>query len=264
MGSSPLTRGKRRRNRIRGLDPGLIPAHAGKTMSSAPARVLSRAHPRSRGENQRPPRHEVSRRGSSPLTRGKLRAVRGARGGCGLIPAHAGKTCPARRGAPRLRAHPRSRGENVGPGGAEPQRVRLIPAHAGKTSQHPTARYPHRAHPRSRGENADGGSSRRRPAGSSPLTRGKPRIARIAGLPGGLIPAHAGKTCTCRPCHRTRQAHPRSRGENGGWDTPIADWRGSSPLTRGKLDEAARLARRGGLIPAHAGKTPRRSRRAGP
>ena len=35
-------------------------------------------------------------------------------------------------------------------------------------------------------------------------------------------------------------------------------WCGSSPLTRGKLPKGAPAADAGGLIPAHAGKTPRR------
>ena len=50
-GSSPLTRGKRHRpRRVRGLR-GLIPAHAGKTRSTAITVRMMGAHPRSRGEN---------------------------------------------------------------------------------------------------------------------------------------------------------------------------------------------------------------------
>ena len=52
IGSSPLTRGKRRRPRHRARPRGLIPAHAGKT-SAPPMRAPPwRAHPRSRGENR--------------------------------------------------------------------------------------------------------------------------------------------------------------------------------------------------------------------
>ena len=50
-GSSPLTRGKRIPAPIRSSGTRLIPAHAGKTESQAAARSLSKAHPRSRGEN---------------------------------------------------------------------------------------------------------------------------------------------------------------------------------------------------------------------
>ena len=50
------------------------------------------AHPRSRGENDRPSIQRAMREGSSPLTRGKpLRNLAFALDS-GLIPAHAGKT----------------------------------------------------------------------------------------------------------------------------------------------------------------------------
>ena len=91
--------------------------------------------------------------GSSPLTRGKQQLARGCILGCGLIPAHAGKTPVACLDARNDRAHPRSRGENGGtpkkdneaegsspltrgkPAGHSPAppSLRLIPAHAGKT-----------------------------------------------------------------------------------------------------------------------------------
>ena len=52
MGSSPLTRGKPHRHHLRARRPGLIPAHAGKTTTPGEKPALSRAHPRSRGENR--------------------------------------------------------------------------------------------------------------------------------------------------------------------------------------------------------------------
>ena len=112
-GSSPLTRGKRQQAG-KTLDVlGLIPAHAGKTLSPRPRRQSSEAHPRSRGENENTNQRGLLIVGSSPLTRGK--PVGGVLGNLcpRLIPAHAGKTnwegCQA---SPRA-AHPRSRGENL-------------------------------------------------------------------------------------------------------------------------------------------------------
>ena len=70
-GSSPLTRGKLGHCASLAWTIGLIPAHAGKTLSPRPRRRSSGAHPRSRGENRV---ERVVRRGglgSSPLTRGK-------------------------------------------------------------------------------------------------------------------------------------------------------------------------------------------------
>ena len=92
QGSSPLTRGKRRaptgsRRRRR-----LIPAHAGKTVTSEATPGAALAHPRSRGENHHAPARAHEPTGSSPLTRGKPDLRTNAGGGERLIPAHAGKT----------------------------------------------------------------------------------------------------------------------------------------------------------------------------
>ena len=173
QGSSPLTRGKRVAppGPLRG--PGLIPAHAGKTVGARGGRVPRRAHPRSRGENVVLQEVPEADQGSSPLTRGKPVHVPGVRGAGRLIPAHAGKTSRQRSAGPRRGAHPRSRGENNRMSEAEQDRVgsspltrgkhgdhrrkearrRLIPAHAGKTFFVIRGRRPVRAHPRSRGEN---------------------------------------------------------------------------------------------------------------
>ena len=201
--------------------------------------------------------------GSSPLTRGKLNVVGVSGHHLGLIPAHAGKTRPARADARLQEAHPRSRGENgqrgnrLGDGVGSSPLTRgkpeegdgragadgLIPAHAGKT--HSTALpAPRRgAHPRSRGENLMRNTSMFSLPGSSPLTRGKlpTRVRDVSDF--GLIPAHAGKTV--RPAQVAG---------------PLA---GSSPLTRGKPSLHGSAALRFGLIPAHAGKTTSRSRRYG-
>ena len=92
LGSSPLTRGKRR---------------------TPPARARARrAHPRSRGENSIDQLAGKTNDGSSPLTRGKLGTIRPQHSRRRLIPAHAGKTKQRRRTRRWMRAHPRSRGEN--------------------------------------------------------------------------------------------------------------------------------------------------------
>ena len=213
--------------------------------------------------------------GSSPLTRGKQRAARDRRQVHGLIPAHAGKTPgPAARSGSG-RAHPRSRGENfqmwtasAHTWGSSPltrgkrphlvhvlARVRLIPAHAGKTLEELVNTWQARAHPRSRGENSGLAASSATWNGSSPLTRGK-RVTRASrSRRWGLIPAHAGKTCSAAAVPGPRWAHPRSRGENIWTSGPPYKLTGSSPLTRGKRKvyvDSLDIAR---LIPAHAGKT---------
>ena len=77
-GSSPLTRGKHGRRTERDGDWRLIPAHAGKTCCRVLSVSQGVAHPRSRGENLGIHAYDAQGKGSSPLTRGKLR-YRGAR-----------------------------------------------------------------------------------------------------------------------------------------------------------------------------------------
>ena len=253
-GSSPLTRGKPHRFTISRKKMRLIPAHAGKTSSLSRGTVRPLAHPRSRGENVATTYTVGTRRGSSPLTRGKRRAHRPRSGNARLIPAHAGKTAPKYSRVMGSPAHPRSRGENERsearrdrrngsspltrgkPGGPRrvPARRRLIPAHAGKTGLRDRTRAGYRAHPRSRGENITSAVKPRPDDGSSPLTRGK-RVPRgLGGWRSGLIPAHAGKTRTAWLRSWACPAHPRSRGENPAPSSPAVARRGSSPLTRGK------------------------------
>ena len=197
----------------------------------------------------------------------------------GLIPAHAGKTPRRREHSPRLWAHPRSRGENITnklkqlPGWGSSPLTRgklrvlvarslspgLIPAHAGKTEGDLKGHGWYRAHPRSRGENNRANRAIEAFGGSSPLTRGK-RGHELTGTgSGGLIPAHAGKTRAWPTASRRCWAHPRSRGENmvGMRRESLAE--GSSPLTRGKPCSIRHTSPHGGLIPAHAGKTPHRA-----
>ena len=217
----------------------------------------------------------VNSNGSSPLTRGKRHPVVQVQAGVRLIPAHAGKTRPPGDGRTGPAAHPRSRGENVAysdvrsvHAGSSPLTrgkqghlvthgftVRLIPAHAGKTGGMMLKGCDWPAHPRSRGENCAADQAGRGPAGSSPLTRGKPRVGPGPAVPNRLIPAHAGKTRTGRRSRCVTSAHPRSRGENsvdGGFNWKAG---GSSPLTRGKLCDRVLGAGVHRLIPAHAGKT---------
>ena len=135
------------------------------------------------------------------------------------------------------------------------EKCRLIPAHAGKTRQDQSEVTLARAHPRSRGENRPLRPVPGRYHGSSPLTRGKPLPAQGMTLEFRLIPAHAGKTVGSARDSISMPAHPRSRGENKWYQKLVPDFRGSSPLTRGKRREMSIAEIDERLIPAHAGKT---------
>ena len=259
-GSSPLTRGKPNALVPSEVAHGLIPAHAGKTSNSRRAQSKPSAHPRSRGENGLGLDRLCLALGSSPLTRGKHQSRRECRRRMGLIPAHAGKT--HRRSAPngiKSGSSPLTRGKHL-TALLPDRRDRLIPAHAGKTGVRERDGHGGPAHPRSRGENEPISSIEVPAIGSSPLTRGKPRLKTSTRGQRRLIPAHAGKTTTDAERKYAARAHPRSRGENltvGAHSWPPC---GSSPLTRGKPSPCRRGGLRPRLIPAHAGKTPRGAR----
>ena len=151
--------------------------------------------------------------------------------------------------------HPRARGENygefdkqIGEGGTSPRtrgkhpRVltqlllkRNIPAHAGKTRSPAVVCSPATEHPRARGENQPTAHPATPATGTSPRTRGKPKV-------------------NSRSLWRVWE-HPRARGENLTTSLPRPKIFGTSPRTRGKLFRGRVPRRAGRNIPAHAGKT---------
>ena len=93
------------------------------------------------------------------------------------------------------------------------------------------------------------------PRGSSPHTRGAPRL--VDGVEGkqGIIPAYAGSTSSNTvSCHQAKD-HPRIRGEHYSHECELPDSHGSSPHTRGALPDVHGRHRRARIIPAYAGST---------
>ena len=138
----------------------------------------------------------------------------------------------------------------------------LIPACAGKTrsSRRPARNCP--AHPRVCGENLTSTPTLLATRGSSPRVRGKRPPTTRAAPHTGLIPECAGKTAADHAGGTAYRAHPRVCGENL---IPVIEALvpvGSSPRVRGKLDEQGQDDAVRGLIPACAGKTTPRRRRA--
>ena len=154
------------------------------------------------------------RAGSSPLTRGIPEVCGADCTRCRFIPAHAGNTKFDGCMPPFPKVHPRSRGEYRGVffipffnTGSSPltrgilfEKVgaigvqRFIPAHAGNTCLNSSRTASKKVHPRSRGEYDKAVTDQTHVMGSSPLTRGIPGTVRLAPVPGGFIPAHAGNT----------------------------------------------------------------------
>ena len=152
--------------------------------------------------------------GSSPHTRGAPDRFEDDPFGGGIIPAYAGSTASSTTPTRRGRDHPRIRGEHcpvmvrtmVVSGssphtrGARIPSIRrclgwgIIPAYAGSTALRWSASGSARDHPRIRGEH---GHQRRGEAGdlgSSPHTRGAPRVRHRSVGQVGIIPAYAGST----------------------------------------------------------------------
>ena len=193
----------------------------------------------------------------------------------GITPAHAGKTSMSSPKSCRARDHPRACGENpvlafpelYQPGSpprmrgkpeASPQKAvsrGITPAHAGKTPRTLAHIRRRQDHPRACGENL---SPRRLDAtrkGSPPRMRGKPAHVLRAPVDPGITPAHAGKTSTFRSGKSALWDHPRACGENRSGRRKRRSQPGSPPRMRGKLLRIQHIRQRGGITPAHAGKT---------
>ena len=232
-GSSPLSRGILSRVTSSRIHSGIIPALAGNTSKSTRPPLLGRDHLRSRGEYVSLPSTPHMIVGSSPLSRGIPVAILSCQVGPRIIPALAGNTLMGSEGAPSRADHPRSRGEYLGdqmaellPKGSSPlsrgirqvatqplRAIRIIPALAGNTGPIPTASTLLRDHPRSRGEYPLGVVISESALGSSPLSRGIPRLVPVPAALPGIIPALAGNTCLWQQGLLRRWDHPRSRGE---------------------------------------------------
>ena len=111
-GSSPRMRGTRSRVCRSACRPGIIPAYAGNTGEKTGDHVAHRDHPRVCGEHMVQGLDTLVDAGSSPRMRGTPRMRSDAASGRGIIPAYAGNTLFALRGACRRWDHPRVCGEH--------------------------------------------------------------------------------------------------------------------------------------------------------
>ena len=232
-------------------------------------------HPRIRGEHAYASPITTLSSGSSPHTRGArvqlcVRVLLG-----GIIPAYAGSTHSFASWYVSYRDHPRIRGEHSSavntsmwsrgssphtrgapkfhlayraPGG-------IIPAYAGSTLMRERRSQFSRDHPRIRGEHKTAENNEVVCKGSSPHTRGARRSFLYSSSESGIIPAYAGSTLERRGIDVEYRDHPRIRGEHGRNVHEIPRLEGSSPHTRGALDQQQGVVRESGIIPAYAGST---------
>ena len=112
QGSSPHARGAPILPSFPRCGSRIIPACAGSTGRERRDGRPLRDHPRMRGEHTAAEDNAVTRRGSSPHARGAHWSDVDWRSGWGIIPACAGSTSITSRSWPRIRDHPRMRGEH--------------------------------------------------------------------------------------------------------------------------------------------------------
>ena len=213
-GSSPRMRGTLSRAVNRVYGGGIIPAHAGNTLTSSSTVSVCWDHPRACGEHSIVGMSGVRARGSSPRMRGTLNQATGLDTMTGIIPAHAGNTIRNLTFYYALGDHPRACGEHSDVAiisgtlmGSSP-RMRgtpfifsppsdengIIPAHAGNTGTSKRSGNAYGDHPRACGEHGFGYDDFAAIPGSSPRMRGTLMNVNFADFIGGIIPAHAGNT----------------------------------------------------------------------
>ena len=131
--------------------------------------------------------------------------------------------------------HPRIRGEHSARGVWGGAYRGIIPAYAGSTAASSSTPRRRRDHPRIRGEHEKARHAPSEASGSSPHTRGaRAADAGELGLQ-RIIPAYAGSTPILRHPEGRCEDHPRIRGEHGHECLEGVFFAGSSPHTRGAL-----------------------------
>ncbi len=258
---------------------GSIPAWAGKPSGWYSGTRALRVYPRVGGETEELLRLKHITGGLSPRGRGNLRFLQRSDTRLGSIPAWAGKptagcSCPS-----AAWVYPRVGGETtgydpapVGASGLSPRgrgnhhgqrhehaQERSIPAWAGKPRMTRGASQYGTVYPRVGGETYPDRAPLRTWAGLSP--RGRGNLAGDGGdrLPGGSIPAWAGKPCRFLDRRWWSGVYPRVGGETGTRRWHLHPSSGLSPRGRGNPDGRVRRVGTGRSIPAWAGK-PRRNR----
>ncbi len=257
---------------------GTIPAGAGSSRWRSPTTHRTRDHPRGCGEQQPAWITGSSMEGPSPRVRGAGGRLSISTPDDGTIPAGAGSSRTPRTQRRPPRDHPRGCGEQTVLAGAAVHvlgpspRVRgavaraltdqphlgTIPAGAGSSPSSPLRPALSWDHLRGRGEQS---SFVRPPFGSSgpsPRARGAVKLAYLALITTGTIPAGAGSRCRAARTAAAPRDHPRGRGEQWAENGRMTQAEGPSPRVRGADTLRKPVEVRVGTIPAGAGSRHRR------
>ena len=232
-GSPPHMRGKDAERFRMVSEPGITPAHAGKSPLAIVTPCSEWDHPRTCGEKAGAVRSSRKEVGSPPHMRGKVPAAYFSGKGYRITPAHAGKSNNVLLRIIVQRDHPRTCGEKgslvfgwFAPLGSPPHMrgkgalsplasflARITPAHAGKRV--PPIHGPSGPgdHPRTCGEKTQHLVMQRNGSGSPPHMRGKGRRFNAVCRWSRITPAHAGKRAVHPELRPMIWDHPRTCGE---------------------------------------------------
>ena len=230
-----------------------------------------------RGEQQKGESAQAFEAGSPPLARGTDLPSRFTRRRIGITPACAGNSCVPLAAAPGAGDHPRLRGEQlvwaydgvacegspplargtVADSAAIPAAKGITPACAGNSCTCIASLCELWDHPRLRGEQYVNCELPECGKGSPPLARGTVCLfpQRLENL--GITPACAGNSKKVKVRRRSRQDHPRLRGEQLPPLPPRGNGQGSPPLARGTAAPSSATPASSRITPACAGNSQR-------
>ena len=252
-----------------------IPTLAGNTPVKPFRDLIIPVHPHARGEHIFLKKLNLLQSGSSPRSRGtptifvcRIHVMR-------FIPTLAGNTSSDRRKATNLTVHPHARGEHSSrrhfpqlAHGSSPRsrgthhrgtigkpRYRFIPTLAGNTRPSIDNRKSTAVHPHARGEHFCRRFQDNSLFGSSPRSRGTPRVIMPELSTVRFIPTLAGNTHDEGHPVKPHAVHPHARGEHSMEIPGARPQNGSSPRSRGTPLEYRQCAGAVRFIPTLAGNT---------
>ena len=233
----------------------IIPAHAGSISSTRGWRRWRWDHPRTCGEHDGTPAHNVSEPGSSPHMRGACQTRTAKTRTPGIIPAHAGSICRSSRRAPTAWDHPRTCGEHPDPLPQVGETWGSSPHMRGAFKDPAEGHVIKGDHPRTCGEHLKPLAGVVISPGSSPHMRGAPFRSSGTSCTSWIIPAHAGSTRPPSGIQTPASDHPRTCGEHAVDEVLASVLAGSSPHMRGAHGPTPDNLTGSRIIPAHAGST---------
>ena len=135
----------------------------------------------------------------------------------------------------------------------------ITPAYAGKSESYGLPALPRWDHPRVCGEELFPAGFEVAFQGSPPRMRGRENSEGVTRNGSRITPAYAGKSGMAAAQRLLNQDHPRVCGEESGPMPYLLCSSGSPPRMRGRAPQRTLNHRQGGITPAYAGKSHRRS-----